>query len=546
MLKRIGLIVIIGFIWGEAVGGPISGAVRGKLGISGSPYQVTGDLTVQPGDTLRIEPGVILEFDEDVSFVIYGRVLAVGTAEDSIVFRYGGRAAAGHWSGVYVNSAADTSQFSFLSVSGAIVGLSIDGAMTQVSASTFAGNLTGVDCKDGAAPLIANCYFEGNANAAVRANGASPRIMGCRFFLNSQSRVESVIVMNNGAGGEIVRNIIAFNSMSGIDCSGGSDPKIWHNTIVSNGYGLTVQSSSPEIVANVFYQNGSGIVMENGGGRIAYNDVFANGGRDFFGVPDGVGRAVQVNFRGDSCDAYFNLSREPFLTDVAHRNFAPKMASPLIDAGDPQNPAGIVYSGVAPDIGAIETNYTFPVELFAFRFEEGKLVWATATEKDNYGFAVWRSDQPDMAGAVRVGFVPGKGTSAVPTEYSFVDPNPAGDVQYYQLEQMDVSGASHWSDVVTAVYALPLSSDLVVEGVYPNPARGPVAVRFRLRRPLQVRVAVYDLLGRQVAVLEGRNSLDAGVHQLVWQESGDVPTGVYFLRLETPAGNKQLKVLVRH
>jgi hypothetical protein len=46
-----------------------------------------------------------------------------------------------------------------------------------------------------------------------------------------------------------------------------------------------------------------------------------------------------------------------------------------------------------------------------------------------------------------------------------------------------------------------------------------------------VGLAVFDLLGREVAVLH-RGALPAGRHTFAWDATG-VPSGVYFVRLET-------------
>ena len=53
----------------------------------GSPYVVTGDLYVNNGQTLTIEPGVEVRFYGDYFFYVYGSFIAEGTEEDSIYFQ---------------------------------------------------------------------------------------------------------------------------------------------------------------------------------------------------------------------------------------------------------------------------------------------------------------------------------------------------------------------------------------------------------------------------------------------------------------------------
>lgn len=59
--------------WAET---PVSGTVAGKWTKEGSPYRVTGDLTVARGSTLRIEPGVDVVFDGPYTLTVEGKLVA--------------------------------------------------------------------------------------------------------------------------------------------------------------------------------------------------------------------------------------------------------------------------------------------------------------------------------------------------------------------------------------------------------------------------------------------------------------------------------------
>ncbi|MBP7460925.1 MAG: T9SS type A sorting domain-containing protein [Candidatus Delongbacteria bacterium] len=77
---------------------------------------------------------------------------------------------------------------------------------------------------------------------------------------------------------------------------------------------------------------------------------------------------------------------------------------------------------------------------------------------------------------------------------------------------------------------------------YPNPFSRQTMIRYRLPSPGQVRLTIYDVLGREVKQLVDRDQTD-GYHQIGWDGknmSGDnAPSGLYFYKLEQH--NSQLR-----
>ena len=74
-------------------------------------------------------------------------------------------------------------------------------------------------------------------------------------------------------------------------------------------------------------------------------------------------------------------------------------------------------------------------------------------------------------------------------------------------------------------------SGLVLHPVRPNPSANSATVAFELASPTAVRVAVYDALGREVAVVaEGLRGVGAHSERVV---TTGLPAGVYMVRLET-------------
>jgi len=84
--------------------------------------------------------------------------------------------------------------------------------------------------------------------------------------------------------------------------------------------------------------------------------------------------------------------------------------------------------------------------------------------------------------------------------------------------------------------------DFTLSEPYPNPFNGVTAIEYSLPRASTIKLAVYDMNGREVAVLaEGR--VEAGAFRASW-EAGNVNSGVYMIRLTHDGGSSSRKVIL--
>ncbi|HYE94720.1 MAG TPA: integrin alpha [Rubricoccaceae bacterium] len=98
---------------------------------------------------------------------------------------------------------------------------------------------------------------------------------------------------------------------------------------------------------------------------------------------------------------------------------------------------------------------------------------------------------------------------------------------------------------------VPVSTDAQLErelgplrlNASPNPFAASTELAFEVPEPGPVRLAVYDLLGREVAVLAD-GPLAAGRHVAAW-DAGRFPSGHYLARLEGPRGEVHVRRLTR-
>lgn len=87
---------------------------------------------------------------------------------------------------------------------------------------------------------------------------------------------------------------------------------------------------------------------------------------------------------------------------------------------------------------------------------------------------------------------------------------------------------------------LPQSTDLNQN--YPNPFNAQTVISYDLPCQSEVRLDIYDILGRQIETLIDGNQT-AGTHQVIWNAS-DVSSGVYFYKLTTGEFEKSHKMIL--
>jgi M6 family metalloprotease-like protein len=192
-------------------------------------------------------------------------------------------------------------------------------------------------------------------------------------------------------------------------------------------------------------------------------------------------------------------------------------------------------------------NAAVPIQLASFSASVGgpgvTLNWWTASEVNNFGFEMEKDTvREHQAFAVIPGsFIPGHGTTVEPHAYSLIDSNVAPGKWVYRLRQIDLDGAIHECE--------PLVVDLTTTGVdrepaapttyalyqnYPNPFNPTTVIRFQLPVASEVKLVVYDLLGRPVATLVHGN-MGSGYHEATF-DAGALSSGTYLCRIEAASG----------
>jgi hypothetical protein len=202
---------------------------------------------------------------------------------------------------------------------------------------------------------------------------------------------------------------------------------------------------------------------------------------------------------------------------------------------------GGIPSGTPPSwvqiIGAL------PVELTGFSAKPNgmavNLAWATATEKNNNGFAVEKSQ--DLKTWKQVDFLKGSSSSNVSRNYTCTDNSitHAGKY-YYRLRQTDNNGVSSVSEIreITIVPGKVVS----LAQNFPNPANPSARISFYLPTEENVSLRLYNSLGKEVGILcEGLHP--EGRYEVQFNGS-TYASGVYYYVLRAGAFSETKKLLL--
>jgi photosystem II stability/assembly factor-like uncharacterized protein len=187
-----------------------------------------------------------------------------------------------------------------------------------------------------------------------------------------------------------------------------------------------------------------------------------------------------------------------------------------------------------------------PVELTSFDAEVNKnkviLKWETATETNNNGFEVERSQKSDAGNPSweKIGFVDGNGTTTQPHNYTFVDGGITQGTYKYRLKQIDFDGTFKYSKVIGVRLSPPLQFSL--EQNYPNPFNPTTNINYTIPKETNVIIRLYDVTGREVKELVNEKKQPG--EYTVKLKGDNLSSGVYFYRLTTSSGYTAVKKLI--
>jgi hypothetical protein len=568
-----GLLLILVLVMGHSLRGQtlVSGNVSGEWTVSGSPYIAVGQCTVTTGATLIIDPGVRVAFNGYFHLISYGTLVAEGTASDSIVFTSNlGVPNPGDWEYVgLINSYAASSRFAFCDFSYGYRGIYAQNTTVNIHNCTIR-NMSGrgiysasssgeiQDCVimnagrgmkvEGGTILVDHCSLLGNDLAAISAsNDAHVTIQYSNLSDNTQQGID----FTDGASGSILWNTVLRNDLDGISVIDALDSvmvnrnvsagnldglyirnsvvRAWNNTITQNSqHGVFFFGSTLTLGNCIVDRNeNTGVYDQSSSYWFFWNDVWDNTVADYEGCLPGAGCFSQN-------PAYVNAS------SGGNGDYHLQDTSSCIDAGAPFSPPD--PDGTTADVGVFYFDQNHPPVITSFSplsldtvgLDQQVVFWISAYDPDgdSLRYEWWHQE-------VQVG------TDSIVT------------IQFTVLGYQRVVGkvldgwgggadSMVWQFVVVDLGVPTPRPTVILTEIwlgpsYPNPFNESMVIPFRLPHQAKPKITVYDVLGREVAVLFDQWT-PAGEQRVLWNAAG-FPSGIYYIILRSSNSTRVQKAV---
>jgi len=419
----------------------------------------------------------------------------------------------------------------------------------------------------------AGIYLDGSINCTVSRNRIHDNAVG--ISVGGEQEVGAGAFTSNGH--RVFNNLIYNNSVTGIYI-GSNNPSnavinttVYNNTIYKNRTGATINGVSmiEGLPASSFADNfGGDVLLQNIDDVKFKNNIIypLNNKRAMVALEgytvDNFVSDYNIYFRDDVAplidltglsfngldleESYNNLAdfnattsleahsflADPGFVDAAIFNFNLTSTAFAIDKGDTayvaffsdtldfaRNPRR--YNGRI-DIGAYESqvaplavNFIAPYR--AYKVEAGvRIDWTTATESNSSHFDIERST--NGTDFKKIGTVEAQKNSLTVHHYSTLDIQPANEMNYYRLKQVDLDGKFVYTTILAVSYRR-----FEVQ-FYPNPVGN--TLHLESEHPIE-KMMLEDLLGKTIMTINNPDKnielsgLASGQYIMVFQKSKD-------------------------
>lgn len=131
-----------------------------------------------------------------------------------------------------------------------------------------------------------------------------------------------------------------------------------------------------------------------------------------------------------------------------------------------------------------------------------------------------------------------------PPTFTFTDENVPGQVVFYRIRQVYTDGATRTSGILKMGLGPPSVPDSAVQllGNFPNPFTETTTIAYEVNERASITLSVWNLTGNRVAdLVDDVQAPGRYEHRF---DASDLPSGTYFVRLQTPDGMQSHRMVV--
>jgi len=519
------------------------GDVNGSWTEVNSPYLIEGEITIPDGETLSIEPGVLVEFQGHYKFHVQGRLLAIGTISDNIVFSINDTTGfhdfnlqEGAWQGIRFNNTPATND------SSKIVYSRIEYGKANGFDPPCSGNGGGIYVENFSKLLIQNCEIYhnmamlGGGIALDESNGVTIHNTsitdneswldgGGMYCYQSSPILDEVLLQGNNASGG-----------GGIACWYDSSPLITNTSFINNngsvhGGGIYCKfDSSPSFIDVVFKENTSSY-----GAAANFNDE---------SNPWLIRTLITDNHSTNSSGAFScgNDSHPVIINSTIYNNTANTAGVSYIYDSHPIFVNTIIWNNT-PEAFYISdwSEYSNSIT-FAYSDVQGGIDDIINSEYATINWLEGNIESDPMFNNPYINdFTLTLGSPCIDTGTSFFEWNNETLVDMSADEYFGIApdmGAYEY-EVTNINDEMIISNESIILSNYPNPFNPETTIYFSTTEGTEkVEISIYNLKGQKIKTflvnLSSKSSFGRG--SIIWngkdQNENAVSSGVYFYQLK--------------
>jgi len=350
---------------GNAVG--VSGHLSGTW-TSNNLYVVNGDIIIDLGNSLTIQPGTTIKFNDKYTLCAKGNLIAIGNSNNPITFSsFKNQPKEGDWAGIQLLSSQSNIQNCIIEYS--MYGIRAEDCSPPIFFNEIRTvSAHGIYLTNSSSLVKQNKIHDFNTQYASGiisepTNATSSPTLECNEIYDGYGRgiqfQKGGLIKNN-----VIYGVDGSDRGYGIKCDYASScliennfihdcnkgisigypilpvptPTIINNTLNSNTIGIALEEnySSGTIINNIIVNNIIGIdqsYFANTPNAVNHNLVWNNSTGNYSKLQIvGIGQLVNTNINGDQIDSYFNLSKDPLFGNNTSPYYS--SSSPCINSGD--------------------------------------------------------------------------------------------------------------------------------------------------------------------------------------------------------------------